>query len=90
MYNEKALEKYYRTLKISEEIEDKLGIALTLAQVGRLKYEQRRYQEAITALRRATSIFEELESPYLELAIEDLELIKEEIGDDEFKGIIQN
>ncbi len=53
MYNEKALEKYYRSLKISEEIEDKLGIALTLAQVGSVKYEQKRYQEAISALSRA-------------------------------------
>jgi len=63
MYNEKALEKYYRSLKISEEIEDRLCIALTLAQVGRLKYEQKRYREAISALSRAALVFEELGSP---------------------------
>ena len=80
MYNEKALEKYNRSLTISEGIEDKLGIALTLAQVGRLKYELRRYQEAISALSRAASIFEALESPYFERAMKDLELIREEIG----------
>ena len=87
---EKALEKYYRSLKISEEMGDKLGIALTLAQVGSVKCEQKRYQEAISALSRAISIFEELESPYLELAMKDLELIKEGIGEDEFDEVIQN
>jgi tetratricopeptide (TPR) repeat protein len=56
MYNEKALEKYNRSLTISEGIGDKLNIALTLAQVGSVKYEQRRYQEAITALSNAISI----------------------------------
>jgi len=35
-------------------------------------------------LSRAISIFEVLESPYLELAMKDLELIKEEVGEDEF------
>jgi tetratricopeptide (TPR) repeat protein len=89
MYNEKALEKYYRSLKISEEIGDKLNIALTLAQVGRLKYELRRYQEAISALSRATSIFEVLESPYLELAMKDLGSIKEEIGEEKFNELIK-
>ena len=90
MYNEKALEKYYRSLKISEEIGDKLGIALTLAQVGRLKYEQKRYQEAITALSKAISIFEVLDSPYLELAMKDLELIGEDIGEERFNEMTQN
>ncbi len=84
---EKALEKYNRSLKISEEVGDKSDIALTLAQVGRLKYEQRRYQEAISALSRATLIFEELGSPYLELAMKDLDSIKEGIGEDEFNEI---
>jgi len=87
---EKALEKYNRSLTISEEIGNKLNIALTLAQVGGLKYEQKRYQEAISALSKAISIFEELESPYLELAMKDLGSIKEEIGEDEFDEIIQN
>ena len=59
----KALEKYNRSLKISEEIGDKLGIALTLGQVGSVKYEQKRYQEAISALSRVASIFEEPGSP---------------------------
>jgi len=84
MYNEKALEKYNRSLKISEEIGDKLNIALTLVQVGIVKYDQKGYQEAITALSRAISIFEVLESPYLELAMKDLDLIKEGIGEDVF------
>ena len=84
MYNEKALEKYNRSLTISEGIEDKLGIALTLARVGSVKYEQKRYRVAISALSKAISIFEELESPYLEQAMKDLGSIKEEIGEDEF------
>ena len=86
---EEALEKYYRSLKISEEIEDKLGIALTLAQVGIVKYELKRYREAISALSRAASIFEELESHYLELVMEDLGLIKEEIGEEKFNEIVR-
>ncbi|MBC8520675.1 MAG: hypothetical protein H8D26_01595, partial [Methanomicrobia archaeon] len=68
---------------------DKLGIALTLAQVGIVKYELKRYREAISALSRAASIFEELESPYLELVMEDLGLIKEEIGEEKFNEIVR-
>ena len=63
---------------------------MTLAQVGSVKYEQRRYQEAISALSRAASIFEELWSPYLELAMKDLGLIKEEVGEDVFNEMTQN
>jgi len=87
---EKALEKYYRSLNISEEIGDKPGIALTLAQVGIVKYVQKRYREAISALSRAASIFEELGSHYLELVMEDLGLIKEEIGEEKFNEMSPN
>jgi len=41
-------------------------------------------------LSRAISIFEELESPYLELAIKDLGLIKEEVGEGVFNEMTQN
>jgi hypothetical protein len=40
-------------------------------------------------LSRATLIFEELGSPYLELAMKDLDSIKEGIGEDEFNEISQ-
>jgi hypothetical protein len=41
-------------------------------------------------LSRASSIFEKLESPYFERAMKDLELIREEIGEDEFNEMTQN
>jgi hypothetical protein len=43
----------------------------------------------ISTLSRAASIFEELRSPYLVLAINGLGLIKEDIGEDKFNGMIQ-
>jgi len=76
--------------KIFDDLEDMLGIALTLGQVGRVKYEQMRYQESISALSRAESIFEELESPYRAQAITDLELVRTDIGDDMFNEMSKN
>jgi tetratricopeptide (TPR) repeat protein len=86
---EKALEKYNKSLGIKEEIGDKQGIALTLGQIGRIKHGQKKYHEAILALTNAMSLFKELESPYFELAMSDLASIKEEIGEDKFKEIMQ-
>jgi tetratricopeptide (TPR) repeat protein len=86
---EKALEKYTISLKIDEEIGDTSGIALTLGQIGRIQHRQEEYHEAISALATAASIFKVLESPYFELAIKDLAAIKEEIGEDKFKEILQ-
>nr|QNO53551.1 photosystem I assembly protein Ycf3 [Methanosarcinales archaeon ANME-1 ERB6] len=86
---EKALEKYNKSLEIKEELGDKQGIALTLGQIGRIKHGQKKYHEAILALTNAMSLFKELESPYFELAMKDLASIKEEIGEDKFKEIMQ-
>jgi tetratricopeptide (TPR) repeat protein len=86
---EKALEKYNESLEIEEEIGDKRGIALTLEQIGRIKHGQKKYHEAILAFATAASLFKELESPYFEMAKRDLASIKEEIGEDKFKEIMQ-
>ncbi len=86
---EKALEKYTISLKIEEEIGDRSGIASTLGQIGGIKHRQKKYHEAISALANAASIFKVLESPYFELAIKYLASIKEEIGEDKFKEIMQ-
>ncbi len=86
---EKALDKYTKSLKIEEKIGDKQGIALSLGQIGRIKHRQKKYHEAILALTTAASLFKELVSPYFETAKKDLASIKEEIGEDKFKEIMQ-
>jgi tetratricopeptide (TPR) repeat protein len=86
---EKALDKYTKSLKIEEKMGDKQGIALSLGQIGRIKHRQKKYHEAILAFATAASLFKELVSPYFETAKKDLASIKEEIGEDKFKEIMQ-
>ena len=86
---EKALDKYNESLEIEEKIGNRSGIALSLGQIGKIKHRQKKYHEAILALTTAASLFKELVSPYFETAKKDLASIKEEIGEDKFKEIMQ-
>ena len=81
---EEAEKMYQESLKINEELGDKSGIASTLGQMGRIFHAQENYKEALRCYLHAFVIFNELNSPYKDLAKRDISNLKEEIGDSLF------
>ena len=78
---DEAATMYQESLKISEELGDKRGIASTLRQMGRIFHAQKNYKETLSCYLSAFTIFYELDSPYKDLAGQDMTSLKEEIGD---------
>ena len=83
---EEAVKKYNQALRIAEEIGDKKIIAITLGQLGRIHVEKEEYPLALQAFLAAFSIFNELKSPYVQLASRDLVALKDKMGDEKFKA----
>ena len=81
---EEAEKMYQESLKINEELGDKSGIASTLGQMGRIFHAQENYKEALRCYLHAFVIFNELNSPYKDLAKRYISNLKEEIGDSLF------
>ena len=81
---EEAMKMYQESLKINEELGDKSGIASTLGQMGRIFHAQENYKEALRCYLHAFVIFNELNSPYKDLAKRYISNLKEEIGDSLF------
>lgn len=84
---DKAIIKYNESMRITKELGDKLGIATTLAQLGALNRKLKKYEEAVKYFITALAIFEELKSPYSKFAQNNLEEIKEEIGEERFEQL---
>jgi tetratricopeptide (TPR) repeat protein len=78
---EEAVKIYHDSLKLEEELGNKSGIAITLGQMGRIFHAQENYKEALRCYRHAFVIFNELNSPYKDLAEQLISKLKEEIGD---------
>jgi len=78
---EEAVKLYQDSLKIKEELGDKSGIAITLGQMGRIFHAQENYKEALRCYLHAFVLFDELNSPYKDLAKRDISELKEGIGD---------
>jgi tetratricopeptide (TPR) repeat protein len=57
---DKALECYERSLKVSEEVGNRSGVASSLTQIGRIHQERGDYDEALEYYERSLKIFEEL------------------------------
>jgi tetratricopeptide (TPR) repeat protein len=81
---EEAVKLYQDSLKIDEELGNKSGIASTLSQMGRIFHAQENYKEALRCYLHAFVIFNELNSPYKDLAGQYIKTLKEEIGDSQF------
>jgi tetratricopeptide (TPR) repeat protein len=81
---EEAEKMYQDSLKIEEELGNKSGIAITLAQMGQIFQVQENYKEALRCYLHAFVIFNELNSPYKDLAGQHISKLKEEIGDSLF------
>jgi tetratricopeptide (TPR) repeat protein len=78
---EEAEKMYQESLKLAKELGNKSGIAITLGQMGRIFHAQENYKEALRCYLHAFVIFNELNSPYKDLAGQYIMTLKEEIGD---------
>jgi tetratricopeptide (TPR) repeat protein len=81
---EEAVNKYNQSLKIEEGLGDKKGIASTLGQMGRIYAEREELSLALQAYLTAFSIFKSLNSPYVQLAANDLVELRNKMGEEEF------
>jgi tetratricopeptide (TPR) repeat protein len=86
---EEAVKKYNQSLKIKEELGDKSGIASTMGQLGRVKEDNEEYVEALKYYFTAFSIFKDLNSPYMQLALKYMNGLKEKMGEEQFKEVYQ-
>lgn len=72
-------------MEINEELGNKSGIAITYGQMGKVFYALKNYKEALRCYLTAFSIFDQLGSPYKDLAGRLINKLKEEIGDELFE-----
>lgn len=86
---EEAMKLYNQSLKINEELGDKRGIATTIGQFGNVHHLQGNYEEALKCYFIAFSIFKNLNSPYMQLAIECMNGLKEKMGEEKFEEVYQ-
>ncbi len=81
---DEAVKMYQESMKIKEELGDRIGMATALGQMGRILLAQKNYKEALRNFLLAFIIFDELKSPYKDLAKQDMMKLKEEIGEELF------
>ncbi len=71
-----ALGRYGQSLRIKEELGDRAGVASSHGQIGKLFTETGRYAEAFPLLLNALAAFLQLQSPYAQLAVNDLRTLR--------------
>ncbi len=74
---------------MKEELGNKRGIAITMGQLGRVNEDNEEYVEALKCSFTAFSILKNLNSPYMQLAIKDMDRLKEKMGEEQFKEAYQ-
>lgn len=79
-----ALNLYNQSLEITKTLGDQLGIASTAEQIGTLLSSTKRYKEALKNFMAAAEIFENLDSPYLQTTLNDIDAMKQELGEKRF------
>ncbi|MEA3282352.1 MAG: tetratricopeptide repeat protein, partial [Euryarchaeota archaeon] len=80
-----ALNLYNQSLEITKTLGDQIGIASTTEQIGTLHSSTKRYKEALKNFMAAAEIFENLDSPYLQTTLNDIDAMKQELGEKRFK-----
>jgi len=86
-----ALEKYNESLEIKKKLGNQSGIASTLGQLGILLASTENYKDAIAYLLTSYNFFEKLKfDPQKQIALQNIEKIKNKIGEKEFNTIIQS
>jgi hypothetical protein len=82
------------SLRITIDLGDKKIIAATLGQLGKIHMEKEEYPLALQAYLLAYEIFNELKSPYVQMASRDLAALKDKMGEQEFniqlKRLVKN
>ncbi|HNX09599.1 MAG TPA: hypothetical protein PKL29_05750, partial [Methanothrix sp.] len=79
---------YEQSLDLAKDLGDKSGIASSLGQLGRIKEENKDYGGALEDYLMALSIFEELHSPYRDLAIKLISRLREQMGEGAFQNVL--
>ncbi len=83
-----AMRLYGESMKIEEALGEKSSIASTLGQLGKLARAEGQMKEALGYFLKAFAIFEELHLPYRELARKLFAEIRDKVGDEEFKKLM--
>jgi len=73
-----------QSLEIKKELGNRSGIAASLSQMARIKEESKDFNGALRDYITALSIFEELKSPYSDLAKKDIDRLRETMGEEAF------
>lgn len=88
---EAALEKYNESLEIAEKLGNQKRYALIIRQIGTLLRTIENYKDAIPCLYSAYNIFDELKlDPEKQFALQNIQEIRDKIGENEFNVIIQS
>ena len=86
---DKAKEQFIKSLEIKKELSDKAGIAITLDQLGSLYDKTEDYLNAIKCYLISVRLFEYLKSSYVKAVNENLDIVKQKIGDAKFNEYIK-
>ena len=81
---EKAERLYWESLEIKQKLGDKSGIAITHGQLGQLYQQQEKWCSALQHSVKAWVLFCELQSPYSNLALSDVQTSREHVGVEQF------
>ncbi len=86
---EEALSYYEKSLEIAEEIGNRGGIASALGEMSRVFSERKEFKQAVKLNLIASTIFNYLKSPLIEIITLNLEGIKEILGEKEFNVLTE-
>jgi len=85
----KAMKQFEQALKLSQGIADMLGVAASFANIASLKIQQGFYEEAINPLLKSFLMFQELNSPHVEVASKLLFGLRNRMGEDSFFNLVE-
>ena len=85
---EKALEYYEEALYMKQEVGDQGEEGETLLRIGSLYFELSRYDAALAYVLRARDIFEEIQSPLVDLAESRIAATRRMVGDLQFASLL--
>jgi tetratricopeptide (TPR) repeat protein len=83
--HDKALELYNKSLQMSELRQNQLDIADNLVEIGAILIQRGSYIKALAYTYRAYLKYEKIDSPYVDLCVPNLEVIKNAVGSAEYE-----
>lgn len=85
---EEALEAYEQALEFEEKIVDVPGIAVTCAQIGLVRREMFHFADAVRSFAIARTLFQRLQSPYVQALESATESAREMVDDDVYNAMV--